>query len=97
MTTKKQKKTVTTIIVIFLERKKFDKLIVKEDISGLADKSNDFCNFLTIIWLYFTVYFPYYLPVKIYLSNDFISNKNFQHFPFFNSVRKHSKDFNKQL
>ena len=33
---------------IFGENKKFDKLIVMDDVSGLADKSNDFANFLTV-------------------------------------------------
>ena len=33
---------------IFGENKKFDKLIVLDDVSGLADKSNDFANFLTV-------------------------------------------------
>ena len=48
MTTKRQKKTMTATIVIFLEKKEFDKLIVKDDGSGLEDKSNDFSNFLTV-------------------------------------------------
>ena len=33
---------------IFGENKKFDKLVVMDDISGLADKSNNFANFLTV-------------------------------------------------
>ena len=33
---------------IFGENKNFDKLIVRDDVSGLADKSNNFANFLTI-------------------------------------------------
>ena len=33
---------------IFGENKIFDKLIVTDDVSGLADKSNDFANFLTV-------------------------------------------------
>ena len=32
---------------IFRENKKIDKLIVIDDVSGLADKWNDFANFLT--------------------------------------------------
>ena len=32
---------------IFGEKKKFDRLLVMDDVSGLADKSNDFSNFLT--------------------------------------------------
>ena len=35
---------------IFGEKIKFDKLIVMDDVSGLADKSNDFSNFLTVTW-----------------------------------------------
>ena len=38
MTTKRQKKTMRATIVIFLEKKEFDKLIVKDDVSGLEDK-----------------------------------------------------------
>ena len=34
--------------IIFGENKTFDKLIVMDDVSGLADKSNDFSNFLTV-------------------------------------------------
>ena len=34
-----------TITLMFLEKKFFDKLIVMDDVSGLADKSNDFSNF----------------------------------------------------
>ena len=37
-----------TITFMFLEKKFFDKLIVMDDVSGLADKSNDFSNFLTV-------------------------------------------------
>ena len=33
---------------IFGENRKFDKLIVIDDVSGLADKSNDFAYFLTV-------------------------------------------------
>ena len=33
---------------IFGENKNFDKLIVMDDVSGLADKSNHFANFLTV-------------------------------------------------
>ena len=32
----------------FGENKKFDKLSVTDDVSGLADKSNNFANFLTV-------------------------------------------------
>ena len=33
---------------IFGENKKFDEFVVMGDVSGLADKSNDFANFLTV-------------------------------------------------
>ena len=33
---------------IFGENKKFDKLIIMDDVSGLVNKSNDFANFLTV-------------------------------------------------
>ena len=60
---------------IFGENKKFGKLIVMDDVSGLADKSNDFTNFLSQskIWLCLSVYLPYYLSDKISL-NQFISD-----------------------
>ena len=34
--------------IIFGENKKFDKLLLTEDVSALADKLNDFSNFLTV-------------------------------------------------
>ena len=43
-----------------------------EDKQETTDKDNNNCN---------------YLPVKICLANDFVSEKFFQHFPLFNSVR----------
>ena len=33
---------------IFRENKKFEKLIVMDEVSGLTDKSKDFANFLTV-------------------------------------------------
>ena len=42
------KKTVTMGIVIFAVKKKNDKLIVMDAVLGLADKLNDFSNFLTV-------------------------------------------------
>ena len=36
--------------------KKINKLIVMDDVSGLADKSNDFGSFLTIIYLFHILY-----------------------------------------
>ena len=47
MRTNKRQQTKTTTIVIFLV-KKIDKLIVMDDVPALADKSNDFSNFLTV-------------------------------------------------
>ena len=61
-----------------------------DDVSGLADKSNNFSNFLTVS----RIYFSYCLLDKIYLADDIVANKTFQHFPLSNSVRKH---FNEQL
>ena len=61
-----------------------------DDVSGLADKSNNFSNCLTVS----QIYFSYCLLDKIYLADDIVANKTFQHFPLSNSVRKH---FNEQL
>ena len=36
------------MIIIFLVRKKIKKLIVMDNVSGLADKSNKFSNFLRV-------------------------------------------------
>ena len=36
------------IVTFLVKIKKFDKIIVMEDVSGLADKSDDFANFLTV-------------------------------------------------
>ena len=71
------------------ENKKIDKLIVMDGVSGLADKSNDFANFLTV-----SRKFGY---ICISSTFDFISGKHFQHFPLHNSIRQHAKHFNKQL
>ena len=43
------KRRITILTVIFLKKiKKFDRLNVMDNVSGLADKSNDFSNFLTV-------------------------------------------------
>lgn len=66
-------------VVTYLE-KKIDKLFVMDDASGLADKSNDFSNFLNSqskIWLYLFVYFSHPLSVEISLVNDTFSNYDF--------------------
>ena len=43
---------------IFGENKKFDKPIVRDKVSGLADKSNDFANFLTLSRKFFHIIYP---------------------------------------
>ena len=60
---------------IFGENKKFDKLIVMDDVSGLADKSNDFANFLTVSQKFGSICL--YIFHIIYLADDFILDKNF--------------------
>ena len=47
-TTKRQITITINNCITFGENKKFDKLIVMDNVSGLADKSNDFSNFLTV-------------------------------------------------
>ena len=56
-----------------------DKLIVMDDVSGLADKSDDFANFLTVsrkygitcFYIFHTIY-----PFKAKLGNDNVPNSN---------------------
>ena len=40
--------TVTEMTILFWMKKKIHKLIVMDDVSGLADKSGDFSSFLTV-------------------------------------------------
>ena len=64
LTIKRQKKAMTTTIVMLLEKKKIDQLIVMDGVSGLADKSNDFSKFLTVsrkfgymcLYIFYTIY-----------------------------------------
>ena len=50
--------------------KKIDKLIVTDNVSGLADKSNDFSNFLTASWKFgyicLYIFHIIYLPKSIW-------------------------------
>lgn len=60
---------------LFEENKTFDKLIVMDDLSNVADKSDDFANFLMVSqkFGYIFFYLPYYLSNKINMADDFIS------------------------
>ena len=53
---------------IFGENKNFDKLIVRDDVSGLADKLNNFANFLTISRKFGYIYL--YIFHIIYLTKS---------------------------
>ena len=53
---------------IYGENKKFDKLIVKNELSGLANKSNDFANFLTVSRMF--GYICLYIFHIIYLTKS---------------------------
>ena len=61
-----------------------NKLIVMDDGSGLADKSDEFADFLTVsrkygvtyICLYSCLYFSYNIPNKAKLANDIVSNQD---------------------
>ena len=43
-----QRKRYDNVDIVMGENNIFNKLIVMDDVSGLADKSNDFANFLTV-------------------------------------------------
>ena len=55
-----------------------DKVIVMDNVSGLADKSDEFANFLTVSRKYglTCVHFPYDISDKTKLANDNVTNKN---------------------
>ena len=54
----------------------FDRLIVMDNVSGLADKSNEFCSFLTVSrkYRYSCIYFSHCLSTMKKLANDSFSN-----------------------
>ena len=63
------------------EKDVFDRLIVMDDVSGLADKSNEFCSFLTVSRKYrysciyiFHIVFPQLRNWKMILSQTKIFN-----------------------
>ena len=58
------------------ELPRINKLIIMDDVSGLADKSEEFSNFLTVSRTYgfSCVCFSYYLSRKAKLGNDHGSN-----------------------
>ena len=60
-----------------------DRLIVLDDVSGLADRSDTFENFLSVMKIRtdVRVCFLYTLPDKTKLAYDTCTNKNFQRFP----------------
>ena len=61
------------------ENMMLDKVIVMDDVSGLADKSDEFANFLTVsskIWTNLCLHFSYGIPGKSKLANDIVSNKD---------------------
>ena len=70
---------------IFRQNKKFDKLIVMGDVSGLADKSNDFVDFLTVKILkfgYICLYiFQIIYPTKSIWQSILSQTKSFNIFP----------------
>ena len=56
-----------------------DRLIVIDDVSGLADKSDNFANFLTVskkLWFFLPVCFSHYLSDQTKLGNDNGSNSH---------------------
>ena len=63
-------------INIIGESNKYDRLIVMGDVSVLADKSNNFGNFLTVV-NFLTVCFSRNVSSKTKLANDNFSNKDF--------------------
>ena len=70
---------------IFGENKKFDKIIVMDNVSGLADKSNGFANFLTVSrkFGYICLYiFRIIYPAKSIWEMILSQTKIFNTFPF---------------
>ena len=68
---------------------KVQSLIVMDDVSGLADKSNTFVNFLIVAkkfgkWL--RLYISNYFTGKRNLEKINIANKSFQYFAFFGTL-----------
>lgn len=62
---------------VFGENNKFDRVIVMDNVSALADRSNDFGSFLTIARkINFTCVYVFHI---IYPSNDNFTNKNFKY------------------
>ena len=62
------------------------RLIVMDDVSGLADLSTKFANFFDSskkIWLSLSVYFSRYSSRKSYMENNFVSNKFASYFSCF--------------
>ena len=55
-----------------------DKVIVMDNVSGLADKSDEFANFLTVSRKYglTCVHFAYDISDKTKLANDNVTDKN---------------------
>ena len=62
------KKTITMTIVISAAKKKIDRLIVMDYVSGLADKSNELSNFLNVSQKF--GYFYLYIFHIIYLTKS---------------------------
>ena len=62
------KKTITMTIVISAVKKKIDRLIVMDYVSGLADKSNELSNFLKVSQKF--GYFYLYIFHIIYLTKS---------------------------
>ena len=83
---------------IFGEHKKFDKLIVMDDVSGLADKSNFFANFLILsqkcgyicLYIFHVIY-----PTKSIWQMILSQTKNLNIFSLHYSIKQHAKNINK--
>ena len=67
------------------EKSERSRLIVMDDVSGLADLSTKFANFFSCkkIWLSLFIHFSRNSSRKSYMENDFISNKFVKYFSFF--------------
>ena len=89
------KKTMTMTIVVSAVKKKIDRLIFMDYVSGLADKSNEFCNLLKVSQKFGYIYL--YIFHIIYLTKSTwqmtLSQTKIYYFFVFDPVRKPAKNF----
>ena len=65
---------------LFGQNKKADRLIVMDDVSGVAEISKKLSNCIKKIWLSLRLCFPCYCSCYTNSAENNFSNKHFQHF-----------------